>query len=264
MADNFDEDDEYGKTVMTPSPFAQQKTEITPAPKAKETATKAKEPEAKRPEPSARPRVTSPVTPPRGVKRRRSPALLIALSVLLIGAAAAAAIFILGGYFPGSTPGTDTAKATAPAVAPSPQPTTAAPPTPAPAPAPSAANADLPPPAAIHVPAQTQITADKPATKPKPAPVAQKPVIEISTPAAVGGGDPAPAAHGKKSFLAVTSSLAGVKIIVDGKSVGTTPTGPIEIHPGARSVTLIAPSGAKKGYAVEVESGDTYNLSENF
>ena len=142
----------------------------------------------------------------------------------------------------------------APAAAIAPPPPSPAPTAALPAPQPAAAPAALPPPAPTAA-AAPKDEADRPKTK-----------SHKSQPVSVVAADAPPqaAGHGKKAFL-VVKTIAGVKVLVDNKQVGVTPlAGPLEVGAGGRFVTLVAPDGRKKGYEVQIDSGDTYNLSESF
>ena len=299
--DDSDSEDEYGKTVMAPSPFFSADGKLksqapaatptkTPAPRARQSQPESEPPvEIRRPKAATQPRDRVEEEPraqriaTRSHKRLIAP--IIAGGVLILGVGIAAGIFIAGNGTqvvpapaprvaaplplpqpvaevanpPHADPAAPQASAAAAAVPPTPTPTAIAPPVavpppstviPAAIPAPQPA-AHLPPPVANVAPPKDD--ADKPKAK------AHKQAMVT-----VMGADVPPPNHGKKSFLLV-KTIAGVKVLVDNKQVGVTPlAGPLEVGPGARFVTLIAPDGRKKGYAVEIDSGDTYNLSESF
>lgn len=76
---------------------------------------------------------------------------------------------------------------------------------------------------------------------------------------------PAPSDKAKKKARLVIKAPAGVQVQIDNKPFGMTPlASPIELDAGQCFVTLIAPDGRKKGYAVELEGGETQTLSETF
>jgi hypothetical protein len=76
---------------------------------------------------------------------------------------------------------------------------------------------------------------------------------------------PAPSAKAKKKARLVIKAPPGVQVQIDNKPFGMTPlASPIELDAGQCFVTLIAPDGRKKGYAVELEGGETQTLSETF
>lgn len=230
-------------------------------------------------------------------------ALFIAAGILLLGGGVGLGVLLMSASGkPADSTASVAANPAAQATPPAPTPSAAAIPTPVPAepsaaptvgaPTPSAqaepstpepptaaSSLAIPPPKAPDPVVQQQkapeptepeekVVAAKPEPKSKPVKKPSAKADKGSVVVVQGPDDedqPAPGAKAKKKARLVIKAPPGVQVQIDNKPFGMTPlASPIELDAGQCFVTLIAPDGRKKGYAVELEGGETQTLSETF
>jgi hypothetical protein len=97
---------------------------------------------------------------------------------------------------------------------------------------------------------------------PEPAPATAEAVADVHTarvPGGKDGGEKAkPAATPRGTYLKFDVSPPGTRILVDGKSVGTTPLkGKVEVAPGRHTLDFVLPGKPAKSFAVDAVAGKT-------